>query len=492
MKKILMLSLDGIGITEEEKGNALKSANMPNFNSLIEKYPHSELVASGPMVGLPEGQAGNAIVGYSTIASGKILKQRSSFVHDFIDEDTLATNTELKSAIEHVQKNNSTFHVMGLMSSGGKCSNIDDVVKILEFLKKQDIKLGVDFIADGKDVETKSALKYIEQIESTGVPIISFCGRYYAMDEEGKWDRTKIYYDLVRSGIGLKVKELRLALKNCYIRNITDEYIPPILVEPDHNIKDNDVLFWVNFQEDGAIPILTALTNPDEVSEIPTKKLNNIKVLMMYPVDPKINATVLINEEEDVSNNLGLYLSKLDITQARIAAKDNYDFVTYYFNGESNDKLPKCSNYLVETKEKELDYESVGITKQIIRCMEKDMDFIIASFNAIEASGSSGKFNETVKSLEIIDECLGKIIESAELNFYTVVILSCFGSVESMIDEDEKAVTTHTTNKVPFIITDSKIKLADGALCDVAPTLLSYMDIGIPESMKESNVLIKE
>lgn len=496
MKKILTLLIDGLGVSEKEEGNAVKRANMPVFSSLLEKYPHTELDASGESVGLTENQVGNETVGYLTLSAGQILKQRSSYVHDFSDVDSLATNTALKNAIEQVKSKNSTMHIMGLMSDGGINSNIDDIIKIIEYLKKQEIKLGIDFIADGKDVEAKSALKYIDEIKKTEVPIISVCGRYYAMDADEKWDRTKIYYDLVRNGEGLKVKELELALKNCYIRNITDEFLPPILVEPDHNIKDNDVIFWVNFHETGATQILTALTNPSEITEFPTKKLNNVKTLMMYPVDPKINATVLINEEEDTSNSLGLYLSKLNMTQARIADKNTYEYVTYYFNGETEKKLSKCTNYLVEIPDtipgKSIELHAAGVTKQIIKCMEKDTDFILASISAADTVAKTGNFNATVSILEFIDECLKKIMESAELNFYTVIITSPYGSLEAMIDEEGKPITMHTTNKVPFIITDTKLKLKNGALTDIAPTILSYMDISIPESMKDSEILIKD
>jgi len=373
MKKILTLVLDGIGISEEENGNAFRQANTPNYDSLIEKYPHSQLEASGKKVGLPEGQAGNATVGYMTLAAGQVLKQHSSFVHDFVDEDSLATNTALKDAIEHVKKKKSTMHIIGLMSDGGKNSNIDDILKIINFLKNQEINLAIDFIADGRDVETKSALKYIEKIEETGVPIVTICGRYYAMDADEKWDRTRIYYDLVRNGIGLKVKEIPLALKNCYIRNITDEFLPPIIVEPDSNIKDNDCIFWVNFHEEGAAQILTALSNPNEIKEFQTRKINNIKLLMMYPVSPLVNGTVLINEEDDTSNSLGIYLSKLELSQARIANKSTYEYVTHYFNGEIDTKLPKCTSYLVDIPEsipgKKVELNIAATTKQIIKCM---------------------------------------------------------------------------------------------------------------------------
>ena len=208
MKKILMITIDGIGLSDKEEGNALKKANMKNFNELFNNYPHASIDCSGVSVGLPAGQPGNETIGYMTLASGEIMKQRSSFVRDFTDIDSLATNPVLKNAIEQVKKKKSMFHIIGLISDGGINSNIDDVINIIEFLKKQDISIGVDFIADGKDVEAKSASKYIKRILETGVPIISICGRYYAMDNDGKWDRTRIYYDLVRNGVGLKIKEI--------------------------------------------------------------------------------------------------------------------------------------------------------------------------------------------------------------------------------------------------------------------------------------------
>lgn len=496
MKKILTLIIDGIGISDKEKGNALKKANMPNFNRLLNDYPNVKISASGSSVGLSEGQAGNSKVGYETISAGQIIKQKSSFADEAVEKDNLATNISIKNLIEKVKKNKSTIHVMGLMSDGGVSSNINNTVKLLNFLKTQDVKVVVDFIADGKDVEAKSAAKYIDLIEETGVPIVSLCGRYYAMDNENKWDRTKIYYDLVRNGNGLKVKEIRLALKNCYIRNITDEFLPPMLIETERNIKDNDGIIWMNYLEDGGFQILTALTNGDEITEFKTSKLINVDTLMLFPVHSKVNGTVLINEETDTSNSLGIYLSKLGMSQARIADRKTYDYVTYYFNGELERKLSKCNNYLIESPKmeayKERNFTCASITKQIIKCMERDVDFILASVSQIDEVGHTGSLEDTVNTLEFVDECLGKIIESAELNFYTVIILSTHGNVEDMLDEEQKQITVNTTNPVPFIMTDKQIELVDGDLTSIAPTILSYMDIAIPESMKKSKILIKQ
>lgn len=496
MKKILTLIIDGLGESDNEVGNAIKMANMPNYSSLLEKYPHAHLEASGPSVGLPEGQCGNEILGYKTISAGQILKQRSSFVREFVEKDNLATNSAIKNIVEHVSKHNSTLHVVGLMSDAGIYSNIDDTIDMLNFFKEQNIKVVVDFISDGRDVEAKSAIKYIEMIEKTGTKIVSVCGRYYAMNDSGKWDRTKIYYDLIRNGVGLKVKELRLALKNCYIRDITDEFLPPIIVEPDYNIKDNDAVLWINYHEEGSTQILTTLTNPQSQTEIQAKPLINTKFWLMYPVDPTINATVLINEEDDATNSLGIYLSKLDLSQARISGPSSYEYITYFFNNETRKKLPKCNNYLIDVSKIDTDRESelsmAGVTKQIIKCMEKDTDYILATLDGAELVAKSGDYEKTIKMLEFTDLCLGKILESAELNFYNLIILSTHGHLEELLNEEGKILTTNSCNKVPFIITDTKLELQDGSLTGVAPTILKFMDISIPDSMKNSKILIKE
>lgn len=492
----MTLVVDGLGLSDEAEGNALLLANMPNYRNLIENYPHTELIASGEAVGLRKDQCGNNEIGYKTLGAGQIIRQRSSFMNEFVDVDSLATNAGLKSAIEQARKYKSTIHIMGLMSDGGISSNINDTLKIIEYLKKQNVKVVVDFIADGKDSEPKSALKYIEMIQELEVPIVSICGRYYAMDEEQKWDRIKIYYDLVRNGVGLKIKEIPLALRNCYTRNITDEYLPPILVEPNKYLKNNDVIVWTNYSKEGAKEILIALSNPDEIQKFEAVGIDNLKLLMMYQVDAKVEGTALISEEDGRFNNLSKYFNKLGLTQARVALPSNYENVVVNFNGGAEEKITRCTCYQVDVPKSDkagpIELGMVGIVKQVIKCMEKDTDFILAGIDAIDIVGHEGSIEDTVKILEFFDECLGRILESASLNFYTVFIVSPHGNVEEMQSSSGETVTMNTTNKVPLIITDSKMSLRPGSLADFAPTLLKYMDISIPDSMKDSKVLISD
>lgn len=495
MKKILTLIIDGFGLNEKEEGNAVLKAHMPHYKKMLEVYPHCELDAAGPNVGMREGQPGNREVGYKTIASGQVLRQRSSFMKEFVNKDSLATNANLKAAIDQAKKKKSTVHIIGMMSDAGISSNIEDTIKIIEFLKKHDIKMVIDFIADGKDVEEKSALSYIERLEETKVPIATVCGRYYAMDSEEKWDRTKIYYDLIRYGVGLKVKEIPLALKNCYMRDITDEFLPPIVVQEGTQLQNNDIIIWTNFESTSSKQILMALSNPLEVEEFDTVAVENLKLLMMYPADDKINGTVLIDQEEDASSSLSKYFGRLGLTQARIALESGYEYVTYHFNAESEDKIPKCTNYLVEVPNIETDRPKelalAALTKQVIKSMERDTDFILASFDSADVVAHEGDFAGTVKMLEFIDECLARIMESASLNFYTIFLTSTHGNVEEMLKDEDRTSTVNTTNKVPLIITDEKVSLNNGALTDIAPSILSYMDISIPEAMN-GKVLIKE
>lgn len=495
MKKILTLFIDGIGFSENAIGNAYSIAKTPTFDKVFYEYPSCELSASGVDVGLSENQPGNNVVGYETITSGEIIKQKSLNAKDFTDIDNLATNTPIKTMIEKVKKSGGTIHIAGVMSDGGIVSNIQDTLNLIEFLKTQNIKMVVDFISDGLDVDTKSAITYIKQIEATGVPIATICGRYYALDKNEKWDRTKIYYDLIKNGVGTNIKEIEIALKNCYMRNITDEFLPPIVLMQDANLKNGDALIWMNYESEESKQILTALTNPSKAPNFNDLPLFNLITLMLYPVDSDINGTVLIHEDNSPNYNIGEYLSKLDLSQARIADSEYFNFVTYHFNGKTNKKLSNCINYEIDlpkdTEERDkriLD----NITKQIIKCMEKDTDFIVASLSKVDEIGHTGDFAKTVDMIEYTDACLNKIMAGAENNFYKVIILSTHGNVEEMLSEDNKTKKINTCNSVPFLITDKTVELLRGTLVNVAPTILSYMDLAIPESMKGVKILIKE
>ena len=500
MKKVLTIILDGFGIREEKSGNAIAIANTPNFDTLWETYPHCLLKASEDAVGLPIGQFGNSEVGHSTIGAGHIIKQADTEIDELLMNDNIDQNEAFNEMIEYIEDNEATIHLIGLASDGGVHSNIKFFNDILIKLKKRNIKkVYFHLITDGRDTSPVSSLNFIEYIKSgikqNGIgSIASICGRYYAMDRDNKWDRTKLYYDAITKGIGYKTNDINTVIENCYKKGITDEFLPPIITDLSGIIKDNDVIFWLNFRSDRAKQILLSLTNSD-FKNFATLKYN-LKLVCFYKVSNNINSLNLLNDKE-ISNPLGIYLSKLGLSQARIAETEKYAHVTYFFDGGYNGDIEGCDKYLipspkVNTYDKIPEMSALKVMEQTINAIEKDYDFILVNFANPDMVGHTGNLQATIKAIEYIDLCLGKIIEEANSNFYKIVLLSDHGNADLMIDDKNRPVTTHTLSKVPFIITDKKVKLVDGDLTNVAPKILKYMDIALPNEMKKTKSLFYE
>lgn len=498
LKKILTIILDGFGMREEEQGNAIKLAKPNNFNRLWKKYPHSLLYASEEYVGLEPGQFGNSEVGHLTIGAGRKIKQPIDQMKEFINND-LETDEQFAELIETTKEENKRIHIMGLMSDGRVHSDINQILKVYNHLVSKGItKIYFHIITDGRDTKPnicKSFIKQIEeQIETTGIgKIATICGRYFAMDRDHKWERTQKYYDLVTRGMGISTVSLENTIDALYEKGITDEFLEPILVSPEGLIKNDDIILWMNYRTDRARQILSAFTN---------KSLENIKqynifpeVYTFVPIDKTIKTKTFLKDIY-VENPLGLYLSKLGLTQARIAETEKYAHVTFFFDGEYNGAIEGASKYLVPspkvaTYDMKPEMSAVEVTKKIIACMEKDIDFILANFANPDMVGHTGNLEAAVKSIVAVDLCLGKIIEVAEENFYKVIILADHGNADIMRNEKNEPVTTHTTSMVPFIITDEKIKLKEkGDLTMVAPTILEYMDIAIPKEMQNTESLL--
>ena len=351
MKKILMIILDGFGIRENEHGNAVKLADMTYFNSLLDKYPNALLEASGEYVGLPEGQFGNSEVCHEVIGLGKKIKQKITVINEEIFTKRILENEEFNNLLETTKKNKSTLHLMGLTSDGGVHSHLGYVLKLIPLLKEKGIKKIIfHAITDGRDTYIKSSLKFINEVdnllrsEKLGF-VGTICGRYYAMDRDNKWDRTQKYYDLVMKNKGFKVIDYNLAINNCYKKNITDEFLPPMLVTDDACIKKEDTLLWFNFRPDRARQILSALTTP-VFPEFNTDF--QVNAWNMFEVNDVTNIHTLFELPKENIYPIGKYFSDLKITQARIAETEKYSHVTYFFNAELSKKFPLCDNYLVE------------------------------------------------------------------------------------------------------------------------------------------------
>lgn len=498
MKKILTIIFDGFGIRGEELGNAIKEAKMNNFNNLLKEYPHTLLQASEEAVGLKAGQAGNSEVGHMTIGAGRLLKQSEILVDDFF----VNVDYENQNVIKLMEQKDKDIHIMGLCSDGNIHAGVDDFIKMYELLVSNGFKkIHFHLITDGRDTQVNVSYKYIKMIQDlidkyqVG-DIVSVCGRYYAMDRDENWDRTKLYYDLVTSKKGLSSINIEKSIDNSYANNVTDEFIKPIIAS-DNIIKNGDVLIWMNYRADRAKQILNAFVNYDTFDKFSVKDMSDLLVFSFLPVDKKIKTYNLI-EPIEVKMPLGIYLSELGFTQARIAESEKYPHVTYFFDGGYDGKIEGCDKFHipspeVATYDLKPEMSCVEVTKKVVNAMNNDYDFILVNYANPDMVGHTGNMDATVKACSAIDLCLGKLLEKAEENFYKVILLADHGNADTMINADGSICTTHTTSLVPFIICDNKIKLKDGGtLVNVAPTILDYMDIAIPKDMEETASLLVE
>ena len=497
MRKILTVVLDGFGYREEEYGNAIKMADTKNFDRLWETFPHTTLFASEEYVGLNEGEFGNSEIGHMTIGAGRRIMQHGPRITEFlknINKDNLLFAEFLKDAQEK------TVHIIGLYSDGKVHSNLEHFLSIYQILKENNAKkVNFHLITDGRDTKVNAAINFIKDLEETIkddpiTDIASICGRYYAMDRDTNYDRTKIYYDLLTKGIGIKARSATDGILGLYKKNQTDEFLYPLIINPNETIKDGDIILWMNFRSDRGKQIIRTFTDHN-FEEFPIYTYQDLKVYSFFPLDKDIK-TLNFLEDIHVTNPLGIYLSSLGLTQARIAETEKYAHVTYFFDGMYNGKIEKCEKILipspkVETYDLKPEMSAIEVTKKAIHAMEKDTDFIFMNLANPDMVGHTGNLDATIKAVTTVDVCLERLYEVAKDNFYTMIVLADHGNADIMLDEFGNPVTTHTTSKVPFIITDTNVSLKkSGSLVNVAPTILEYMDIALPEEMANTPSLL--
>ncbi len=498
MKKILMVILDGFGVRSEKEGNAILSAHMPSFNYLLKNYPWTTLKASEKWVGLPEGQFGNSEVGHTTIGAGKVIKSKMNIINDALDDKSLINDPKFVKLINNAMSG-SSLHLMGLISDGRVHSDIMYIKRIITYLKSLELgNVYIHVITDGRDTKIDSAYKYIKEIEDLisdkpNFKIVSISGRYYAMDRDKNYDRVEKYYNTVVYGEGVKIDNIGDYLSKSYSEKVYDEFIVPALINEEGLIKENDSLLWLNFRPDRAREILHALSD-DDFKPFKVKKLN-LTMLTFFPVEDNLNIPYLYPDVLGGGITLGKYLSSLNMTQARIAETEKYAHVTYYFDGGYEGKLKGADYFLLDsldvpTYDMKPEMRAYDICDKVLESMDKGYDFILVNFANSDMVGHTGNFKATVKALEDLDNCLGKIINKLDMDNYTMFLLADHGNADYMIDNEGSPVTSHSIYPVPFIITDKSISLNPGSLADVAPTVLCYLGLDIPSEMKNSKVLI--
>ena len=500
MRPIVLCILDGVGITEKQEGNAFFKAYKPNFDKLINMYSHSLLEASGEDVGLPIGQMGNSEVGHMNLGAGRIVYQPLQFINKSIKDKEIFNNKQILSTINHAKENNSSIHLLGLLSDGGIHSHINHLFAILEMCKQEGLgRVYVHAFTDGRDTLPDSAREYFENLENKfkelGIgKLASISGRYYAMDRDNRYERVKVAYDVIVDGIGEKYNNYNEVLENNYSKDIYDEFIVPCILDEDGIIKDNDALIVFNYRPDRLRELFSSITNKDNNCFERTIR-NNIKLTTMMPVSNEVICNTAYSLPK-LDNTLGEYISKLGLNQLRIAETEKYAHVTYFFDGGIEKELDNCKRILipspkVATYDLKPEMSAYEITDTLLNELDNNYDLVILNYANGDMVGHTGNFDASVKAVEVLDECLGRLYNKIKEIDGTMLILADHGNCEYMLDEDGNVVTSHSTNKVPCILTDNNYKLNDGKLADVAPTILKLLGVQVPDEMT-GNVLLKE
>ena len=493
-KLTMLMILDGFGDNPNKDGNAIKLAKTPNIDKLMRNYPNEDIYTSGLAVGLPEGQMGNSEVGHTNIGAGRIVYQELTKITKSIEDGDFFTNPEFIAAIENCKKYNSKLHILGLVSDGGVHSHIRHLYGLLEMAKRRDFEnVFVHCFLDGRDTPPASAESYIlklqEKMDEKGIgKIASLSGRFYAMDRDKRWDRLKKCYDVIVNNTGNKCDDYKKYITDSYEKGITDEFIEPVIIDESGKIEENDSIIWANFRPDRAIQILRSLVDPN-FDGFDRKIFNNLYLTTMMYVSDDVKSDIAF-KKEIIDNTLGIYLSKLGKKQLRIAETEKYAHVTYFFDGGRDLDLNLCDRVLipspkVATYDLKPEMSARKITSNLLEKMDNNYDFIFLNFANGDMVGHTGNYDMTKKAIETIDEMIGKLYKKCVEDEYLFIITADHGNAEEMIDENGNVVTSHTTNLVPFIVTDKNLNIDNvNKLSDIAPFVLNYMNLNLPDEMK--------
>ena len=495
--------LDGWGLTQDPSVSAIAQANTPFIDSLLNTYPHAQLLTDGRQVGLPKGQMGNSEVGHINLGAGRIIYQELARINMAVENNTLAQQPALKEAFHYAKEQQKNVHFIGLVSDGGVHSHISHLKGLLSAAHQEGLEnVFVHAFTDGRDVDPHSGKGFITALENhmqqTTGSIASVVGRYYAMDRDKRWERTKIAYDLLVNGKGAHHQDLEKAIQESYDNDITDEFIKPIVKtknrEPLATLKNGDVVIFFNFRTDRGRQLTEVLTQ-HHFPNFDMKTLPLHFVTMTNYDDSFQNIHVVYNKE-NVTETLGEVLENNNKTQIRIAETEKYPHVTFFFSGGreeafKGEKRILCPSPKVATYDLQPEMSAYEIRDKIIPEIKiQSADFICLNFANPDMVGHTGVFEAAVKACETVDYCTKAIVEEALKADYTTLIIADHGNSETMINPDGSANTAHTTNPVPIIVVDKDIKsVKSGILANIAPTVLKLMGIEKPDVMNQESLI---
>jgi 2,3-bisphosphoglycerate-independent phosphoglycerate mutase len=501
-KKVILIIMDGWGLGRVKSSDAIQNARTPFVNSLYSKYPNTTLTTCGEVVGLPDGQMGNSEVGHLNLGAGRIVYQELQRINVAIRSGEFAANKALLDSIRYAREKNKTLHLIGLVSDGGVHSHIEHL-KALTRLCKQEMldKVLIHAFTDGRDTDPKSGLGYLSELQqhlsqSTG-SIASVTGRYYAMDRDKRWERVKIAYDALVNGIGEQADDILAAVKKSYDNGVTDEFIKPIINASLQNVKisDGDAVLCFNFRTDRCREITEALTQTD-MPGFGMKTLG-LHYTTMTQYDHKFKNVHVVFENDDLKNTLGEILEQHEKKQIRIAETEKYPHVSFFFsggrevpfNGEHRIMVPSPK---VATYDLQPEMSAVEVTDAIVKEINnRSADFICLNYANADMVGHTGVWEAIIKAVETVDQCVERVVTASLNNGYTVFLTADHGNADYAINEDGTPNTAHTLNPVPFFIIDNQWKgtIQPGKLGDIAPTILTMMQIPVPKEMT-GNILI--
>ena len=502
---IVLTILDGWGYSNNTKGNAIKLANTPTMNKIWQTYSHTLLNASGQHVGLPENQMGNSEVGHTTIGSGRVINQDLVRIGNSIKDGSFFHSTKLHDIYKKTTINCSKVHLIGLCSNGGVHSHIEHLMALIKIARQYKLETCIHIITDGRDTKPYISNEFIKQIideikDNKDINICTISGRYYSMDRDCRWSRIEKAYNVLVDDIIEKDTDPLLLIKNNHENDVSDEFIMPTRIKKG-KISDNDSIIFFNFRADRMRQLVHCFTN-NTFKGFETKTINNLNIITFTKYDPNLSIPILFPSQHK-NNFLGEVLSKHGLKQLRLAETEKYAHVTYFFNGGTEEPFPGedrelISSAHVDTYDLKPEMSADQITKSAISAIQRNTyQFIVINYANPDMVGHTGNLEATIKSITKIDKCIDQLYKEVQLLGGTLIITADHGNAEYMIDNNNKQCTSHSINPVPFIIANNqynkgkKVQLRKkGCLADIAPTILTLLQINIPNEMNGSSLII--
>jgi 2,3-bisphosphoglycerate-independent phosphoglycerate mutase len=498
--------LDGFGINPRKEGNAVANAATPNLDKLLKNYPNSRLSMSGVDVGLPDGQMGNSEVGHMILGAGRIVYQDLTLIHKDIDDGTFYKNPVLLDALRKTKAKSNRLHLLGLLGDGGVHSHQRHMEAIIEMARREQIgAVYLHLFLDGRDTPPNSAEQFVLDLDEKrkaypNAKIATVTGRYYAMDRDKRWDRVEKAYLCLTEGSGNKAPSALDAIRASYKEKITDEFVLPTVIASEGLIRDGDGVIFFNFRADRARELTRALTD-EEFNEFSRRRIDLANFVTMTQYDETFKVPVAYAPRE-IRRILGEITSQANVRQLRIAETEKYAHVTYFFNGGEESKFPGEERILIPSPRDVATYDlkpemsAREVTESLVKYVrEQDVGLVIANYANADMVGHTGNFEAAVRAVEVIDDCLGKVVDAAMSKKGKVVITADHGNIEQLIDYDTGMPhTAHTTNLVPVILVDEerrKCRLSQGSGVDIAPTILQLLNLAQPQEMTGRSLIVE-